>query len=129
MGRTDVEQATDGRSYVTAFTPYAYLDETASSSGEAYSPGEDLGFIAVATDPNGDPGDEPTVTAIRSLEGSGVAGDISFDAWTEGNVIRASKSDVRVFTAGGQQLGLNVPLPKGLYIVSDGSYSKKLIIE
>jgi len=124
-----VENAPDGHIYVTAFTPYAYLDETASSSGEAYSPGEDLGIIAIATDPNGDPEDEPTVTAIRSLEGSCVAGESSFDAWTEGNIIRSSKSGVRVFTPGGQQLGLNVPLPKGLYIVSDGTESKKLIIE
>ncbi len=129
MGRTDVENAPDGHIYVTSFTPYAYLDETASSSGEAYSPGEDLGFIAVATDPNGNPEDEPTVTAVRSLEATGTAAGATFDAWTEGNVIRASRSDVRVFTAGGQQQSLNMPLPKGLYIVSDGSYSKKLIIE
>ncbi len=69
------------------------------------------------------------MTAVRSLEATGTAAGATFDAWTEGNIIRASRSDVRVFTAGGQQLSLNMPLPKGLYIVSDGSYSKKLIIE
>ena len=63
---------------------------------------------------------EAAVTAVRSLEATGTAAGATFDAWTEGNIIRASRSDVRVFTAGGQQLSLNMPLPKGLYIVRSG---------
>ena len=114
---------------VVSFTPNAYLDATASTTGTAYSPSEDLGIIAIATDPNGNPEDDPTVTAIRSLEASGAAGEADFDAWIEGNVIRASKPGVHVFTAGGQQVMIGQPLPKGLYIVSDGTDSKKLIIE
>ena len=87
-----------------------------------------LGFIAVATDPNGNPEDEPTVTAIRSLEATGTAAGATFDAWTEGNVIRASKSDVRVYGATGLQFMIGQPLAKGLYIVTDGISSKKLNI-
>ena len=68
------------------------------------------------------------MTAIRSLEGNGVASESSFDAWTEGNVIRASKSGVRVFNATGLQFTVGQPLAKGLYIVTDGISSKKLNI-
>lgn len=124
--RTTKETGTD---FVKSFTPNAYLDATASTTGTAYSPSEDLGIIAIATDPNGNPEDEPTVTAVHSLEGNSVATESGFDAWTEGNVIRASKPGVHVFTAGGQQVMIGQPLPKGLYIVSDGTDSKKLIIE
>lgn len=121
-------ETVEGVTRVKSFTPNAYLDPTNSTSGTAYSPSEDLGFIAVATDPNGNPEDEPTVTAVRSLEGSGVAGESSFDAWTEGNVIRSSKSGVRVFNATGLQFTVGQPLAKGLYIVTDGISSKKLNI-
>ncbi|MBR7052968.1 MAG: hypothetical protein IKI44_08310 [Bacteroidaceae bacterium] len=121
-------ETVEGVTRVKSFTPNAYLDPTNSTSGTAYSPSEDLGFIAIATDPNGDPGDEPTVTAVRSLEGNGVASESSFDAWTEGNVIRASKSDVRVYGATGLQFMVGQPLAKGLYIVTDGISSKKLNI-
>ena len=121
-------ETVEGVTRVKSFTPNAYLDPTNSTSGTAYSPSEDLGFIAVATDPNGNPEDEPTVTAIRSLEGSGVASESSFDAWTEGNVIRSSKSGVRVFNATGLQFTVGQPLAKGLYIVTDGISSKKLNI-
>ena len=121
-------ETVEGVTRVKSFTPNAYLDPTNSTSGTAYSPSEDLGFIAVATDPNGNPEDEPTVTAVRSLEGSGVASESSFDAWTEGNVIRSSKSGVRVFNATGLQFTIGQPLPKGLYIVTDGINSKKLNI-
>ena len=117
-------ETVDGVTRVKSFTPNAYLDPTNSTSGTAYSPSEDLGF----TDPNGSPEDEPTVTAVRSLEGSGVASESSFDAWTEGNVIRASKSDVRVYGATGLQFMIGQPLAKGLYIVTDGISSKKLNI-
>ncbi len=129
MGRTDVETAPDGSSCVTAFTPYAYLDGTASSADDAYSPSEDLGIIAVATDPDGNPDDEPTVTAIRSLEAAGAATEAGFDAWTEGNVIRTNKSGIRVYNATGLQFAPGQPLTKGLYIVTDGSVGKKLVIK
>jgi hypothetical protein len=68
------------------------------------------------------------VTAVRSLEGSGVAGGSGFDAWTEGNVIRSNRSGVRVYNATGLQFAPDQPLAKGLYIVTDGNNSKKLNI-
>ena len=118
----------DGYQYTTAITPYAYLDGSATTTGTAYSPSEDLGFIAVATDPNGNPEDEPTITGIRDVISGGTSQDASFDAWTEGNIIRCSNADVRVYTTAGLEVKLNTSLSKGLYIVSDGKTSKKINI-
>lgn len=118
----------DGYQYTTAITPYAYLDGSATTTQTAYSPTLDLGFIAVATDPNGNPDDPPTVTGINSVNAKGISQDVAFDAWAEGNIIRCNNANVRVYTTAGLEVMLNKPLPQGLYIVSDGKTSKKINI-
>ena len=128
LNRTTTETV-DGVTRVKSFTPNAYLDPTNTTTGTAYSPSEDLGIIAIATDPDGNPDDEPTVTAIRSLEAAGAAAEAGFDAWTEGNVIRTNKPGVRVYNATGLLFAPGQPLTKGLYIVTDGISSKKLNIK
>ena len=128
MGKTGMATESDGQRYTTSIAPYAYLDETANTDGTAYTPTEDLGIIAVATDPNGSTEDEPTVTIIRSIPDSNDAEVNAFDVWTEGNMIRSNNSNVRVYSISGIELGLNKPLPTGLYIVTDSKYSKKINI-
>ena len=118
----------DGYQYTTAITPYAYLDGSATTTNTAYSPTMDLGFIAIATDPNGNPDDPPTVTGINSVNAKGISQDVAFDAWAEGNIIRCNNENVRVYTTAGLEMMLNKPLPQGLYIVSDGKTSKKINI-
>lgn len=126
LNRTTTETV-DDVTYTKSFTPNAYLDLTATT-GDAYTPSEDLGIIAIAVDPNGSPEDEPTVTAITSLSGDSAAAAPTFDAWVEGNVIRCNEAGARVYTTAGLEMKLNTPLPRGLYIVSDGINSKKLNI-
>lgn len=114
--------------YTKSFTPNAYIDPTATTTGDAYTPSEDLGIIAIATDPNGSPEDEPTVTAITNFSGNGTTATPTFDAWVEGNVIRCTEAGARVYTTAGLEMKLDTPLPCGLYIVSDGVNCKKLNI-
>ena len=128
IGRTETSVTSDGLLRTTAITPYAYLDETATTSGTAYNPTEDLGLIAVAIDPDGNPEDEPTITGIYDIISNGSYEDTSFDAWAEGNIIRCNNANVRVYTTAGLEVMLNKPLSQGLYIVSDGKTSKKINI-
>ena len=128
IGRTETSVTSDGLLRTTAITPYAYLDETATTSGTAYSPSEDLGLIAVAVNPNGNPEDEPTITGIHDVISGGNSQDASFDAWTEDNIIRSNSTTVHVYTTAGLEVQLNKPLPMGLYIISDGKTSKKINI-
>ena len=127
IGNT-TKKTEDGYQYTTAITPYAYLDGSATTTGTAYNPSEDLGFIAVATDPNGNPDDPPTITAVNDIVSKGASKDGAFDAWAEGNIIRCSNADVRVYTTAGLEVKLNTPLSIGLYIVSNGKTSKKINI-
>ena len=122
------KKTVDGHSYTTAITPSAYMDATASTQNTAYSPSEDLGFIAIATNPNGSADDDPTITGIRDIIGNGNAENTLFDAWVEGNVIRSNSNAVRVYGVSGIEVGLNKPLATGLYIVTDGNASKKINI-
>mgnify|MGYP002851977639 CR=1 FL=1 len=130
FSRYTTSTGNDGYTYSTHFNVYAYSDATATSEySTAYLPSEDIGFIAVATDPNGSEDDEPTVTAIHSLSADAKDKSATFDVWVENGMICSNKCSVRAYTPSGVQVGMGVQLKGGLYIVSDGNSSKKINVK
>ncbi len=104
------------------------IDGTATDLpiNNAKTNGDYIGYIIVSDDPNGSPEDEPIITAIRDIAGTKVQG---FSVSTAGRMILTNGKNVNAYSISGHKVALGKPVPAGVYVVTDGKKSVKVVVK
>ena len=104
------------------------IDGTATGlpTNNAKTNGDYIGYIIVSDDPNGSPEDEPIITAIRDIAGTKTQG---FSVSTAGRMILTNGKNVNAYSISGHKVALGKPVPAGVYVVTDGKKSVKVIVK
>ncbi len=87
--------------------------------------GDVVGYLIISNDPNGSTSDPPLVTAIRDIE---LQKTNEFCVSTAGGRITCDAEGVEAFNAAGQKVAIGQPLAPGIYVVTNGHRSTKVII-
>ncbi len=102
-------------------------DETSTveEKDNASSNGDYIGWFVVSTDPNGSGDEDPLIvpTAIESVK------DTGFSVTASDGCLWTDNPSLRAYTAAGVQVRFGVRLPEGVYIITDGSQSRKLLLK
>ena len=118
----------DDNGAVTGLSVRRQIDPTTKckDANSAAANGDLLGYIIISDDPNGSSDDAPLITPVRPLIAA-PAGRLMVSV-SQG-VISCSSPRAKVFNSAGQQVSLERPLPAGIYVVTDGLQSRKVIVK
>ena len=94
-------------------------DKNSSETGDV------VGYLIISNDPNGSTSDTPIITAIKDIELQKTNG---FCVSTAGGRITCNTTGVKAFNAAGQKVAIGQPLAPGIYVVTNGHRSTKVII-
>lgn len=103
------------------------IDGTATNlpSNSAKVNGDNIGYIVISDDPQGSPEDKPIITGIKDVTGMNAKG---FSVSTAGGMINVNGQGVSAYNAAGQKVELNKPLPAGVYVVTNGRQTTKIVV-
>lgn len=87
--------------------------------------GDIIGYLIISDDPNGSVDDSPIITAIRDLHIHTAKG---FCVSTAGGIITSTAQGVEAYNARGQKVVLGQRVPAGIYVVTNGKRSTKVIV-
>ena len=97
---------------------------TEKATNSANTNGDYIGWFVVSDDPNGT-GGEPPLVITTGICLPAVASQ-GFSVSVSGRAIFAEGANVRIYNASGQRMPVGLPLPKGIYVVSNGTTSTKV---
>lgn len=103
------------------------VDETSTSTttNNAKTNGDYIGWFIISDDPNGTGDEEPAIsTAITSL-----GAEDGFCVSVESGAIHASGNGLRAYSVSGAQVNIGECLPAGIYVVSNGKRSMKVQVK
>ncbi len=98
---------------------------TTDESNRASTNGDYIGWFVISTDPNGSGDEDPLIvpTAIERVIDKGFSVTASDGClWTDNPSLRA-------YNTAGMQVRFGVKLPEGVYIITDGKQSRKMLIK
>ncbi len=96
-------------------------DKTASSVDN----GDFMGWFIISTDPNGTGNEQPVIvpTAIGQVK------PVDMGYCISQRVITANNPSLRAYNTSGQQVMLGTKLPAGVYFITDGSQTRKVVLK
>ncbi len=98
---------------------------TTEESDRPANNGDYIGWFVISTDPNGSGDEDPLITtAIQS-----VVTDKGFSVTASDGILWTDNPSLRAYTAAGVQVRFGVKLPEGIYIITDGRQSRKLLLK
>ncbi|MBQ8969365.1 MAG: hypothetical protein IJ064_06515 [Bacteroidaceae bacterium] len=103
------------------------VDETSTSTttNNAKTNGDYIGWFIISDDPESTGEEEPVITtAINSI-----LGQQGFSVSVSDGAIYADGAGLRVYNANGTRVALGQRLPKGMYVVTDGRRSTKVMLK
>ncbi len=91
---------------------------TSTVANSAKNNGDYIGWFIISDDPNGTGSEDPIIvpTGITNLKN-----EQGFSVCVSNHAIYADGKNLRAYAANGSQVRLGTPLPKGIYIVTNGS--------
>ena len=109
----NIRRQTDGTSTVT-------------TTDNANTNGDYIGWFIISDDPNGTGTEEPIIVPTGI---DGIKNNHGFNVSVDKGIIYANGKNLRVYSASGLQVRLGEKQPKGLYIVTDGKQSVKVQVK
>lgn len=112
---------------VTAMKVRRQVDDTSTSTDpNDDTTGDIVGWFVLSDDPNGSSDDAPVIdipTAITATKS-----DLGFWASGADGMINAEGRNLKAFNANGQEVNIGQKVPAGIYIVTNGKQSTKIIV-
>lgn len=112
---------------ITSLSIKRQVDGTSTSNAANNETSGDLvGWFIISDDPNGNPDDEPVIdtpTAITTTKA-----DLGFWASGADGMINAEGNNLKAYNANGQQVAIGKKVPAGIYVVTNGKQSTKIVV-
>lgn len=99
---------------------------TEKATNSANANGDCIGWFIISDDPNGT-GSEPPLVITTGIHRPTPASQ-GFSVSISGRAIFAEGANVSIYNASGLRMPIGLPLPKGIYVVSNGTTSTKVQI-
>ncbi len=98
---------------------------TVSESSSASKNGDYIGWFIISDDPDGTDDMDPLIVP------TGITGSHSkgFNVYSADGCLWTDNSSLRAYNASGVQVRFGVELPAGVYIITDGSESRKILLK
>lgn len=90
--------------------------------------GDNIGFIIISDDIKGNPEDAPVIVRRNGSETGIHTTKKGFALSTVGGIISSNQTGLKAYNAAGQFVPLGQRLPSGIYFVTDGKVSTKVVI-
>ncbi len=114
----------DGNTYQASIRRQVDGTGTSSLTNTANSSGDYIGWMIISDDPNGDDDADPVITtAITGVSQSNLSVTVS-----DGSIY-ANGSGLRAYNASGVEVGFGKKLPAGIYFVTDGQKTSKIVVK
>lgn len=98
---------------------------TCKDANTAAASGDLLGFFIISNDPDGTSEDAPIITAIHDVINQAKAFAVSVSR----GVIQCDKPGVSAYNAAGQRVTVGKRVPAGVYVVTDGRSTQKVVVK
>ncbi len=98
---------------------------TTEEANRANTNGDYVGWFVISTDPNGTGDEDPLIvpTAIERVIDKG------FSVTASDGILWTDNPSLRAYNTAGMQVRFGVKLPEGVYIITDGKQSRKMLIK
>ncbi len=118
----------DDNGAVTGLSIRRQIDPTTKckDANSAAANGDLLGYFIISDDPNGSATDEPLITAIRTPRAA--TANRLIVSVSQG-MISCNSPRAKVYNAAGQPVSFEHRLPAGIYVVTDGLQTRKVIVK
>ena len=84
-----------------------------------------VGYLVISNDPNGSTSDTPVITDVRDLNTTSPKG---FAVYTSGRTITCSEKNIEIYSSTGQKIAPGERVSAGIYFVTDGRKTTKVIV-
>lgn len=101
---------------------------TVTESNKADTNGDYVGWFIISNDPNGNPEDKPVIDDPNITGISTAKAELGFTVSSADGMIIAEGKNLKAFNANGQQVALGKKVPAGIYIVTNGKQSAKVVV-
>lgn len=101
---------------------------TVSESNKADTNGDYVGWFIISDDPNGNAEDVPVIDDPNTTGISTAKTELGFTVSSADGMIIAEGKNLKAFNANGQQVAIGKKVPAGIYVVTNGKQTTKIVV-